>query len=345
MYFLIYCGWWTLCGWWWWCVCVSGGVCLWLVVCVCVAGGGVCVYVCVAGGVCVCDWWCVYVWLVVCVAGGVCVCVAGGGGGGGGGGVCGWWWWWWCVCGWWWWWCVRGDNGSNFRGAEREIMEMIKRWRDKQDEYEKIEHFVREKEIKWTFSTPLASHHNGLVESMVKSVKTALRKLTNDRILTEEEYRTILMEVQNLINSCPLWPPTDRDLDEPAITCSDLLCPKGLNRHPHHLNEGKPGSRYLYIQRLVDEWWCIWLRNFVPNLQVGSKWWKTKENLAVGDIILLIDFNISRGKWQIGKVIEVFPGKDGKVRSAKIKTSSGIYDRPVTKMSLLLSKEEYETDK
>ena len=66
-------------------------------------------------------------------------------------------------------------------------------------------------------------------------------------VLTEEEYRTFLVEVQNLINSRPLLLPNDGDLDEPAITCNDLLRPMGLNRHPNHLNEGKPRARYLSI--------------------------------------------------------------------------------------------------
>ena len=38
----------------------------------------------------------------------------------------------------------------------------------------------------------------------VKSVKSTLNKIVKDRVLTEEEYRTILMEIQNLVNSQPV---------------------------------------------------------------------------------------------------------------------------------------------
>ena len=62
------------------------------------------------------------------------------------------------------------------------------------------------------------------------------------------------------------------------------------------------------------------------------------------DIVLLIDPHTIRGRWQMGRIIEVYPGKDGKVRSAKVKTSTGNYDRPITKMSLLLTNQEYESD-
>ena len=98
--------------------------------------------------------------------------------------------------------------------------------------------------------------------------------------------------------------------------------------------------RYDYIQKVISEWWKLWLRNCVPNLQIRNKWWKTRDNVTNGDIVLLIDPGISRGKWQIGKIIEVFPGTDNKIRSVKVKTNSGTYDRPITKLSLLLSKEE-----
>ena len=82
---------------------------------------------------------------------------------------------------------------------------------------------------------------------------------------------------------------------------------------------------------------------FVPNLQARSKWWKLQHNLDCGDIVLLIDRDVNRGKWRMGIVEEVFQGTDGNVRSAKIKTQTGIYDRPITKLCLILAKTEYET--
>ena len=31
----------------------------------------------------------------------------------------------------------------------------------------------------------------------------------------------------------------------------------------------------------------------------------------VGDVVLLVDDNLARGKWNLARVVEVFPGKDG----------------------------------
>ena len=88
---------------------------------------------------------------------------------------------------------IHSDNGSNFVGAAKELRMMIKTWRE-------LRTVVEDNIIEWTFSTPLASHHNGVVECMVKSVKNTLNKIVKGRILTEEEYRTVFAEVTKCVN-------------------------------------------------------------------------------------------------------------------------------------------------
>jgi len=50
---------------------------------------------------------------------------------------------------------------------------------------------------------------------------------------------------------------------------------------------------------------------------------------------VIADDNIHRGKWPLGRVTEVFMGKDGNVRSAKVKTAPTILTRPITKLCFL----------
>ena len=239
---------------------------------------------------------------------------------------------------------VRSDNGKNFIGAAREIRNLMLLWKEENDDSTKLKEFCRQYEIKWTFSTPASPHHNGAVESMVKLVKSSLNKIMKERKLTEEEYRTIFTEIIVSINSRPVWPISEGDIDQPPITCQDLLRPSNLNHDPPFLNqEKKPRKRYQYIQGVVNEWWKIWPRNFIPNLQIRNKWYKHRDNLEQGDIVLLIDPHEKRSHWNLAKVIKTYPGADKRVRSVQIKTKSGIYDRPITKLCLLLSKGEYES--
>ena len=77
--------------------------------------------------------------------------------------------------------------------------------------------------------------------------------------------------------------------------------------------------------------------------------------MEVGDLVLLADESFPRGKWTLGRVVEVMPSRDGLVRTVRMKTSctvatrakrqregetlSGesttVLTRPVTKLCLL----------
>ena len=167
---------------------------------------------------------------------------------------------------------------KNFVGAAKEIRLMIKSWKEDQSEKLKITEICEANLIEWTFSTPAASHHNGAVESMVKCVKTSLDKLVKEKVLCEEEYRTILAEITSCINSTPLWPSSDGVIEQPPITCNDLLRPGGLPRDPVSLNVScHPKKRYQQIQHIVNDWWQVWLLHFTPNLQCRSKWFKVEK--------------------------------------------------------------------
>ena len=62
----------------------------------------------------------------------------------------------------------------------------------------------------------------------------------------------------------------------------------------------------------------------------------------VNDVVLVYEPNLKRGEWKLGRVLEVFAGKDGHVRAAKIKTSEGICTRPITKLCVLDESKEID---
>ena len=59
----------------------------------------------------------------------------------------------------------------------------------------------------------------------------------------------------------------------------------------------------------------------------------------MGDNVVVQENNLAQTKWELARVIEVYPGKDGLVRVVTIRTSNGTYKRPVTKIALLLPTE------
>ena len=58
--------------------------------------------------------------------------------------------------------------------------------------------------------------------------------------------------------------------------------------------------------------------------------------------MVVADSNAIRGKWSVGKVLEVLPGSDGHVRNVKVKLQSGEYTRPVTKVAVIYPAEGYD---
>ncbi|UYV76664.1 hypothetical protein LAZ67_14001636 [Cordylochernes scorpioides] len=59
---------------------------------------------------------------------------------------------------------------------------------------------------------------------------------------------------------------------------------------------------------------------------------KKSRRIEVGEIVLIGNDQKKRISWPLGKVEEVLPGADGQVRVARVKTSSGVFLRPVQRL-------------
>ena len=90
-----------------------------------------------------------------------------------------------------------------------------------------------------------------------------------------------------------------------------------------------------FVQKIVESFWKRWYRDVFPTLVPTKKWHSEQRNVKPEDIVIVKDVNPKRGKWIIGRVIEVYPGPDDKVRNVKVKTPTGTYNRPVTKLAVI----------
>lgn len=66
-----------------------------------------------------------------------------------------------------------------------------------------------------------------------------------------------------------------------------------------------------------------------------SKWTTTFKDLKVDDTVLVMNQNVSRGHWPLVRIIEVFPGKDGHARIAKVRLGENILVKPLSKLHRL----------
>ena len=77
----------------------------------------------------------------------------------------------------------------------------------------------------------------------------------------------------------------------------------------------------------------------VTTLRRFTKWYYPSRNAQVGDVVILQEDGLVPGKWPLARIIEVHTGQDGLIRVATIKTANGTYKRPITKLALLLPRE------
>lgn len=85
-----------------------------------------------------------------------------------------------------------------------------------------------------------------------------------------------------------------------------------------------------------DHFWTRWAKEYLNTLIQRNKWQRPRANLAVGDVVLILDPSLLyRGRWPLGKVLEVTYGADGKARVASVQTQRGSFTRPVTKICRL----------
>lgn len=228
---------------------------------------------------------------------------------------------------------IRSDNGTNFRGADRELRESIQEWNQ-----QKIDEFLRQREITWKFNPPAASSMGGVWERMIRSIRKILRVLLKAQQVNDETLLTFMTHVEAVLNSRPLTCCSDDPRDAEPLTPNHLL----LLRSNSCLPPGVFNKQDMYCcrkwrqaQYLADQFWRRWIVEYLPTLQERQKWNRPTPNVAVGDVVLIADQNIVRGLWPLGLVQEVHMAPDGYVRSAKVKTSTTVLTRPVNKLCLL----------
>lgn len=180
---------------------------------------------------------------------------------------------------------------------------------------------LKKYDVEWNvIKSADAPWENGCSESLIKSVKRCLQIAVGDSILTFSELQSVLFEVANLINERPIGTKVC-DPNEGTYLCpNDLLLGRSSVRVPQMQMDDRcnPRLRWKFIQQVVDTFWRRWIRDYFPTLIVRQKWHTSRRNLERGDLVLVQDTNIIRGKWKLAQVTEAKPGKDGKVRDVTV---------------------------
>lgn len=200
----------------------------------------------------------------------------------------------------------------------------------------------------WYFNVPAAPHMGGPWERLVRSVKTAMKAISDSaQHPSDEVLETILLEAEGVINSRPLtYVPLD-DADDEALTPNHFLLygSSGVNQPEMAPVDGSTGLRdgYKLTQKIVDKFWQRWVHEYLPMLTRRTKWFEKVKPIEPGDLVIIIDDKM-RNSWIRGRVLETTSGPDKQVRRAKILTANGIVSRPAVKLAVLDVKSRPQDD-
>merc|ERR1712082_61016 len=221
---------------------------------------------------------------------------------------------------------LRSDAGSNFVGARNEEMSRDSQQLDKAVR-EMQDHWQRQGK-QWDMNPPLASHFGGVWERAIGQVRQIIQGYLlprQDRLLSREEFHTMLLQAARIVNSTPLHEAPESLNDSQPITPHHLItqrddsCLENFSR-PINYNEADlqayGANRWKRIEALSDEFANYWNYYIFQICTDKEKWTTLARNAAVGDVVLLKEKTLSPSRldWDTGTIISATVGKDNLVR-------------------------------
>ena len=216
---------------------------------------------------------------------------------------------------------IYSDNATNFHGEHNIIMAQQSLLKDQDQDL--ITNFCASQNLQWKFIPARSPHFGGLWESSVKSFKSHFKKVINDTALTYEEMLTLINQIEAILNSRPITPMSSNPNDPLPLTPAHLMMGGPITALYEKSLINIPDNRLTNWQKLnkmVQSFWNRYHKEYLNTLQQRHKWKSPTDNLNLGDIVLIYEENTPTNKWPIGRIVTLYPGTDGIVRAAEVRT-------------------------
>ncbi|GFX19883.1 integrase catalytic domain-containing protein [Trichonephila clavipes] len=216
------------------------------------------------------------------------------------------------------------DNGTNFRGAFNDLAKL---------DWHKISRETSTQKIVWKFIPPTAAWWGGWWERLVRIIKELLRRSLGKSILSYEELSTVICDCEFLINSRPLTYISENPQEliplTPAMFLIENRCSDTTDID--ELNSRDLRKRMKYRIKLLSDLRQRFRKEYLSELIQKQNDNRVREP-RIGEMVLIGNDNKKRLSWPIAKIIELIPGRDGEIRTVRLKTQHGTVIRPVQRI-------------
>ncbi|XP_036320792.1 uncharacterized protein LOC118735248 [Rhagoletis pomonella] len=213
---------------------------------------------------------------------------------------------------------MMSDNGKTFIGAQRATeRDFVKFLNECSADIVKK---YAPQGINWQYIPPSAPHVGGLWESAVKSFKIHLKKTAATHKFTFEEFTTLLVRIEAVLNSRPLSALSQDPADMTALTPGHFL--SLLNR-------------WEKVKALHHHFSRRWKEDYPKDLQKRYKWKTPQRDPQPGDIVVIKEDSLPPTEWRLGRIENVRHGPDNHIRVVEVRTQNGVITRPLVKLCFL----------
>ncbi|XP_071127721.1 uncharacterized protein [Mytilus edulis] len=223
------------------------------------------------------------------------------------------------------------DNGTTFIAAAKQLTRSSA-------VIEKLNNFG----TTWKFIPKRAPWYGGFWERLIGLTKDSIKKVLGRSLIQIELLRTIVTEVEAILNDRPLTYVSSDPLDEP-LTPSHLLYGRRITSLPyptnqeleHSLNDMTHKSTnklFKMKSQIIQSFWYKWKHEYLTALrEYHRNTGNNKQLITIGDVVQIYE-DSPRIKWTLAVVEKLNVGGDGLARSAVIRTKNGLTSRPITKL-------------
>ncbi len=206
----------------------------------------------------------------------------------------------------------QSDQGTQLVAAAKQI----RTW-----DWSRVHSEVGARGAEWHLVPTGAQHFNGQAERMIGLLKPCLEQAIAGKRYSYGELATVMAEAAQVVNSHPIAPGSEDTQAGGPITPLHLQLGRAMVEVPRVRFEEAPSltRRLQHAGEGIKQFWKKWMHLVFQEKLLSRTWRKIKRNVAVGDVVYMMEKDDDDEFCRMGVVEEVKAGPDGCIRTATVR--------------------------